>query len=148
MNTGYMGFDLKEQKATILNDGNDPWSTTTLGTVGLAVKNAMRVPEKTVNKYLYIESFAVSQNQVLASFEKATGKKWEVIHVDGEERRKTGLEKMSQGDVFGGAGLLIQYMACVHGNGGDYTKYQERANDLLSLPQESLDAVVGDILKH
>jgi hypothetical protein len=128
-----MGFDLKEHKAIILNQGNNPWSTTTFGSIGLAVKNAMLIPEKTANKYMFINSFTVSQNQVLASLEKATGKKWEVTHVDAEELKKIGLEKMSKGD-FSGAISLIRYMNCVDGHGGNYILYEESANELLSLP--------------
>ena len=141
-----MGFDLKEHKATIFNHGNDAWSTSTLATIGLAVKNAMLIPEKTANKYLFIDSFTVSQIQVLASLEKATGKKWEVTHVDAEEEKKMGMEKMSKGDL-SGAMSLIRYINCVNGHGGNYAEYEESANKLLSLPKQSLDEVVAEILK-
>jgi len=141
-----MGYDLKEHKATIFNNGNDAWSTTTLATIGLAVKNAMLIPEETANKYMFIDSFTVSQNQVLASLEKATGKKWEVAHVDAEEEKEIGLEKMSKGD-FSGAMELIRYINCVDGHGGNYALYEESANELLSLPKEILDEVVEEIVK-
>ena len=141
-----MGYDLKERKATILNDGNTMWSTTTLTTTGLAVKNAMLIPEKTANKYMFIDSFTVSQNQVLESVEKATGEKLEVIHVDGEEEKKIGLEKMSKGD-FSAILTLIRYALCVDGHGGNYMLYEEGANELLSLPKQNLDEVVAEIVK-
>ena len=141
-----MGYNLKERKVTILNDGNDTWSTSTLATIGQAVKNALLIPEQTANKYLFIDSFTVSQNQVLASFEKATGTKWEVTHVDAEEQKKSGFEKMSKGD-FSGAMSLIRYINCVSGHGGNYIEYQESANELLSLPKRTLDEVVAEILK-
>jgi len=143
---GYMGFDLQGHKATIYSHGNDTWSTTTLSSIGLAVKNAMLIPEKTANKYLFIDSFTISQNQVLASLEKATGKKWEVTHVDAEEQKKIGSEKMSKGD-FSGAMLLIRYINCVDGHGGNYMTYKEGANELLSLPKQNLDDVLAEILK-
>lgn len=146
MKFGILGFDLKERKATILNDGNDMWSTTILTTVGLAVKNAMLIPEKTANKYMFIDSFTVSQNQVLASLEKATGEKWEVTHVDAEEEKKAGLEKMAKGD-FSGALALIRYVNCVDGHGGNYMLSEEGANELLSLPKQNLDEVVAEIVK-
>ena len=146
MKLGFMGYDLKEHKATIFNHGNDTWSTSTLATIGLAVKNAMLIPEKTANKYMFIDSFTVSQNQVLASFEKATGKKWEETHVDAEEEKKIGLEKMSKGD-FSGAMSLIRYINCVDGHGGNYIQYRKSADNLLSLPKQTLDEVVAEILK-
>ena len=146
MKSGFMGYDLKEHKATIFNHGNDTWSTSTLSAIGLAVKNAMLIPEKTANRYMYIDSFTVSQNQVLGSFEKATGKKWEVTHVDAEEMKKVGMEKMSNGD-FSGAMSLIRYINCVDGHGGNYIKYKESANELLSLPKQALDEVVAEIVE-
>jgi hypothetical protein len=51
-----MGHDIKEQKALVFNDGGDAWSTTTCPTVGLAVKNAIFIPEKTANKYFITHS--------------------------------------------------------------------------------------------
>jgi hypothetical protein len=78
MKTKYMGINLRKCKATIFNHGNDIWSTTTLATVELLVKNAMLIPEQTANKYLFIDSFTVSENQILASFERLMTKngKW------------------------------------------------------------------------
>lgn len=143
---GFMGFNLKEHKATIFNHGNDTWSTSTLATIGLAVKNALLIPEKTANRYLFIDSFTVSQNQVLASLEKATGAKWETTRVDAEAEKKTGFEKMSKGD-FSGAMSLIRYINCVDGHGGNYAEYQETANELLSLPKQTLDEALAEILK-
>ena len=141
-----MGHDVKGQKAVIFNDGNTAWSTTTSSTIGLAVKNAMLIPEETVNKYLYIDSFAVSQNQVLASLELATGKKWQATQVDAEEQKVEGLEKVAKGD-YTGAMSLIRYINCVPGYGGNYLEYQQSANELLSLPKQALDEVVAEILK-
>lgn len=79
--------NITNQFALIFNDGNKPWSTTTLATSGPAVKNAMVIPEKTSNRYLYIDSFTVLQNQVVASLEKATRKKWHPTHQDAEQKK-------------------------------------------------------------
>lgn len=141
-----MGFDLKENKATIFNEGKDTWSTTKLGSIGMAVKNAMLIPEKTANKYMFIDSFTVSQNDVLAALEKASGKQWDKTHVDAEEQKKVGMEKMANGD-FSGAMSLIRYINCVDGHGGNYAEYEESANQLLSLPKQSLDDAVAELLK-
>ncbi len=146
MQIGFMGLDLKGHKASIFNGGNDTWSTTTRSLIGLAVKNAMLIPDKTANKYMYIDSFTVSQNQVLASFEKATGEKWEVTQVDAEKMKNEGLEKLSKGD-FSGAMSLIRYINCVDGHGGNFIEYEESADQLLSLPKQTLDEVVAGIVK-
>lgn len=141
-----MGFDLRSHTARIVNDGNQAWAATMLDTVGLAVKNAMLVPDKTANQTLYIDSFTVSQNQVLESLEKATGQSWEITHVDANEERKIGEEKMAQGDFFGVLHVL-RYIFCVSGFGADYTTYTESANELLGLPKETLDEAINRIVK-
>ena len=89
---GFMGFDIILQKATIFGYGNDAWSTTTLSSIGLAVVNALKIPEQTANGYMYINSFNVSQNQVLASFQEVTGKKWtiETVGCRGAEKDRPG----------------------------------------------------------
>ena len=141
-----MGFDLSSKKATIFNDGNGKWSTTTFGSIGLAVKNAMLVPEKTANKYIYVDSFTLSQNDILASLEKATGSKWDAEHVDAEGQKAAGLAKMASGD-FSGAMSLIRYINTVEGYGGNFATYKESSNELLSLPKLDLDEVIAGIVK-
>lgn len=113
MKIGVMGFDLKAHTAVIVNEGNDLRSTTTFTTIGLAIKNAMLIPE-TANKYIFINSFTVSQNQVDLAFEKATGEQWDTTHVPAEEEKSVGLEKMSKGD-FRGAMSLIRYLLALTG---------------------------------
>lgn len=146
MKIGYLGIDVKNQKATLYNNGSVRFSTTTLSTIGLAVKNALLMPEQTVNNYLYIDSFTVSQKQILAAFEKATGKKWEVSFADAEVDKKQGLEKMANGD-FSGAAHLIRYINLSEGYGGDFMLYKEGANELLGLPTKSLNEVVEGIVR-
>ncbi|KAF7918016.1 hypothetical protein BELL_0721g00010 [Botrytis elliptica] len=142
----FMGFDLKEQKAVIYNEGKDAYSTTTMASIGTALKNALFHPEETANKYLFISSFHVSQNQILASLEKATDKKWDVSYVDAEEQKKIGMEKMEKGDLSGAMGL-IRYINSVKGYGGDYTEYEEMSNELLGVQKEDLDKVVRGIVE-
>ncbi|KAF7935807.1 uncharacterized protein EAE98_002027 [Botrytis deweyae] len=142
----FMGFDLKEQKAVIYNEGKDAYSTTTMASIGTALKNALFHPEETANKYLFISSFHVSQNQILASLEKATDKKWDVSYVDAEEQKKIGMEKIEKGDLSGAMGL-IRYINSVKGYGGDYTEYEEMSNELLGVQKEDLDKVVRGIVE-
>ena len=143
--SGFMGFDVKNQKVSLFNGGRDKWSTTTISTIGLAVKNALLVPNETANKYLYIESLTVTQSEVVASLEKATGKTWEREQVDAEEMKRSGLEKISKGD-YSGAVSLIRYVTCVHGHGGNYAESQGTANGVLGLPKVTLDEEVRKLV--
>ena len=140
-----MGFDIKERQALIFNDGNIRWSTTTMPTIGLAIKNSFLTPEKTANQYLFVDSFTVTSMEVMASLEKATGGKWKATHVDAEEQKTTALEKVSQGDMTGFMGL-IRYINSVEGYGADHRLEHTTANDLLSLPEEHLDETIIKIV--
>lgn len=49
--------------------------------------------EETKNKYIYVNSFTLTQNQVLGAPEKATGVKFEVEHKKTEDVANEGLAK-------------------------------------------------------
>ncbi len=69
-----------------------------------------------------------------------------MTHVDAEEQKKIGSEKMAKGD-FSGAMSLIRYINCVDGHGGNYINYVESADELLSLPKQTLDEALAEVLK-
>jgi hypothetical protein len=142
---GFMGFDIPNRKAIIYNDGEGSWSTTTLSSIGLAVKNSLLEPEKTANRYIYTASFTVKQNEILKALEKITNSEFNVDWVDAEAQKATGIEKVSKGD-FSGAMLLIRYINSVDGNGGNYALYHPTDNELLSLPKEDLEEVLTSII--
>ena len=142
-----MGFDLSNNQATLIDGGLGKWSTTTLSTVGLAVKNAIIESQATANKVVYVASFTVSQKEILTALERVTGSTWKVTNVDGEQQKKTGQEKMSKGD-FSGAPLLLSYINCVEGHGGNFAMYKETSNGLLGLPKEDLDEVLTRIVNE
>ena len=84
---------------------------------------------------------------MLASLEKATGKKWDVQHTTVKEALAVGQEKMGKGDFAGGLPPLI--LAGLYGAEyeADHTKTRELANDLLGLKMENLDDIVAEVVK-
>lgn len=146
LQTGFLEFDLKSQTATICDDGTNKWSTTTLSTVGKAVVSILLHPAETKNKYIYIASFTVSQNEVLAAVEKASGKKWEVIKTTSNEQMKIGQEKMIKHD-YSGVKPLILAATYGEGRGSNFASGESLSNDMLGLPKEDLDEVVAKVIK-
>jgi hypothetical protein len=138
---------MERRHATIVDHGTSRWSATTRSTTGHAVKNAILSPERTSNKYLFIESFNVSQRDILASLQDVTGAKWDVTYHDAEEEKRLALEKLAKGN-YSGIPTLMRYITCVKGYGGNYMDSEESANKLLSLPAESLDEVLAGLTKH
>ena len=115
--------------------------------VGLAVKNALLLPNETVNRYFCVEILTVSQSDVVGSLEKAMGNPWEREHVDAEEMKRSDLEKMSKGDDSGMVSL-IRYVNCVPGHGGNYAEDRGTADGVLGLPNATLDEEVRTLVSR
>ena len=141
-----MSFDIPSRKAKIYDDGNKEFSATTIGFVGEAVVGILRAPEATANQDLYVSSFTTCGNEILASFEKATGQKWEVERVSSEEEASEGRAKMARGDR---SGFLQLAKASLYGlgHGHDIVFHEEDlANSVLGLQKESLDDVIAGLV--
>ncbi|KAK4609201.1 hypothetical protein CLAFUW4_14763 [Fulvia fulva] len=103
-----LGFQLNVNGTTRLYDNPDRRiSYTTLPDIGKAVANILKKPEETKNRAVYIQSAAVSQNELLAIAKKVKpGFKGETEKIDTEQILKdsyAGLEK--GGEAIGGAML-------------------------------------------
>lgn len=146
LQTGFLGFDLAARKAQIYDSGNVKWSATTLSSVGLSVTGTLKNAEKTANQHIFVDSFTISQNELLASLEKATGKKWEVEHMDSEKQTKWAQQAMKDGNM-GGLYTLLLIATYSGKHGGDFPAHQKMANDLLGLPKENMDDVVAAVVK-
>ena len=124
------------------------FSLKTKETIGhtLATSLLKKRPE-TKNKYHFISSFSVSMNDILAAFEKATGGKWDVKHVDSDEMIKEGKRKISEGDVGGGSGILAFAVNVVEGSGkGDDALEGVEANEILGVKQEDVNDAVRKLV--
>jgi len=145
MESGFLGFDLKNNTALIYDSGDEGISVTNMGTTAKAIESILNNPTATVNKYIYITSFTVSQNDILKSLEKTTGKTWTVNKADTKEGEREGREKLAKGDFSGIRGLLARLM---YGGdtGGNFTSNPEGvANELLNLSSEDLDKTIEAI---
>lgn len=117
-----------------------------MGTTAKAIESILNNHTATANKYIYISSFTVSQNNILQSLEKITGKTWTVNKADTKKGEREGREKLAKGDFSGFRELLACLM---HGEdtGGDFTGSPEGvANELLNLPNEDLDKTIEAII--
>ncbi|KZF22473.1 NAD(P)-binding protein [Xylona heveae TC161] len=145
LKAGFLGFDLKSNTATIFDDGNRPFSTTTIATVGTAVANSLARPSQTANKIVYVSSVVTTQNEVLAAYEKATGKKWQVKKESTEESAKIGGEKLAKGDL---SGFINVVRAVTYGPqyAGNWEAGPGSDNELLAIPQENVFETVQRIV--
>ena len=79
------------------------------------------------------------------SLEKATGKEWTKNQVDLDDAVRDANEKLGRGD-YSGLVTMIKGMMMDPATGCDFDKRGEVANELLDLPEESLDEVVQNVV--
>ncbi|EED12198.1 conserved hypothetical protein [Talaromyces stipitatus ATCC 10500] len=138
---GFGGLNIPAGTATIFDGGNIPYEATTLAQVGRAIAKSLKKPELTKNQYVYVNSFTVTQNQVLAAIEKASGKKFKTSESTVEELFSGGAEQWKSGNPMG---VLAMIAGAVYGKGGlaQFSTKQGLWNEKLGLPQEDLNEVV------
>jgi nucleoside-diphosphate-sugar epimerase len=130
--------------ARIFDGGEIKWSATTLDTVAKATVAVLLKAEETKNRRLFIESFLITQNQLLAVLEKVTERKWEAEQVESEKfivETKNEIDRNpgnhdAREDLVGVVGIIE----------GNWEEKDGFANELLGLKQEDLEEVVRKIL--
>jgi putative NADH-flavin reductase len=142
-----LSVDLGRRKMKVFDGGDGRWSASTLSRVGEAVVRVLQREEETRNKMLYVQSFCVSQNEVLRSLERATGETWKVEQVDS----KTFIAEMkgvldgepSEEEKSRASEALVSVAGIID---GDWEGKKGFANGLLGLEGENLDQVVKRVV--
>ncbi|KAG5770244.1 hypothetical protein H9Q72_002818 [Fusarium xylarioides] len=144
------GFDFPNKKVTFYDEGKTRVNTTTWPQTGRALAalvNMKKLPQDEndksttlahfANKPVYIKSFTINQRELLDSVNKVLGqtdKDWTFSHQPAAERFQEGLDELSKGV---GTGFLKALYSRAFYPTGDGVF--ETHNDLLGLPEESLD---------
>ncbi|KAJ5757014.1 uncharacterized protein N7511_007196 [Penicillium nucicola] len=142
------GVDFANRSATLFDDGDVKISTSTWPQVGRAVASLLSLPvsadgaclEKLRNQVVYVDSFTVSQRDMLDSVYRVTGTTkvdWKITAESAKERYEGGVEAMQKGDVVGFAKMLYTRVFYKDGS-GDFSG-KGTLNRVLGLPEEDLD---------
>ncbi|KAK5165964.1 uncharacterized protein LTR77_008888 [Saxophila tyrrhenica] len=135
---------LKERKMDFLDDGETKWSASTLERIGEATARILLHPDETRNKIVYVQSFCVTQDEVFAAFERATGEKWEKISYDAKKYEAEEKRKADAGDL-DAVENLVWLLGALDAN---WEAKQNFAMKTLGLENENLDAAVQRIVKE
>lgn len=141
----FLHFNLPERKADIIDDGNVKSSQATLAQIARATVRILQRPEKTKNRMLFIQSFCVSQNEILASLEKAMPhkeRKWEITRYESEAFIKEKKALADAGDLQAIEDLVF-VLGAIDGN---WEGKPDFAMELLGLEEEDLDEVVQKVV--
>jgi hypothetical protein len=153
----FFGFDIKNRKATLLDDGTKKINTITWDQCGRALAALLSLPEGRAspsvsdwkNKPLYVSSFLVSQRDMLDSLNRvlgATDNDWDITYVASAQRHADGLAQFQKGERIGLAKALYARVFFPDG-WGDYQSTRGLANDTLGLPKESLDQATKEAVE-
>jgi uncharacterized protein YbjT (DUF2867 family) len=142
LSTGFLHFFLDRREAYFLDGGDIPTSMSTLPRVADATVRLLQRPDATANRTLYVQSFSLTQRQLLASLEKATGgEPWKVHDERSADVLEANQRKIDEDAPDKGPATEVS----VHVLGtlySDWTKKDGFAMDLLGLEDEDLDEVV------
>lgn len=142
LRANFLHFNLATRRAEIIDDGDTRSSQATLAQIARATVRILQRPEETRNRMLFIQSFCVSQNEVLRSLEKATGARWETQRFDSEEFIREKKALADQGDK-NAIEDLVFVLGAINGN---WEGLPDFAMDLLGLENEDLDEVVQKVV--
>jgi len=142
LKSGLLQFDIEARKARILDGGEIKWSATTIETIATAVVRVLQKEDETKNRMLYIQSFCVTQNEVLKSLERVTGQSWQIENVDSDEYIREAKVRLDQRDPKARVDL-VSALGLVDAN---WEGKDDVANSLLGLKTEDLHQVVREVI--
>ncbi|KAF2256210.1 NAD(P)-binding protein [Trematosphaeria pertusa] len=135
---GLLKFNVAGRKAYILDGGDIKFSASNLSFIANAVVRVLEKPDETQNRILYVHGLYVTQNEVLAALEKATGNTWEKIPQSSEEELAKERPKMAAGDK-----EAVEEIVAVWGIvASDWKQRKGFANEMLGLREDDLEETV------
>ncbi|KAL4965261.1 aromatic alcohol reductase [Aspergillus stella-maris] len=143
-------LDFGSQSAILYNGGDVRFSATLLSDVARAVVGVVECLDETRNRVVYVQSAAVTQNQLLGYVKERDGKDWNVTVKGTEEVRKESLDEMAKGEQADIDGAMLGF--CIVGSwdpeyGCDFSGHLD--NELLGmreLTEAELRGVVGGFM--
>lgn len=155
---GLMGWNVPEREAVIFDGGDIEYEATNVDQLGRAVAASLTDDhfEATKNNYVYVNSFTVTQNKILAILEELTGDKFAITHSTRADISKSGWEtynaaiaagKIAEGGYFPGVLEIITGQILDKDALNGYSKRKELWNDELGLPKDDLKKTLAKIVE-
>ncbi|GFF56722.1 hypothetical protein IFM62136_03199 [Aspergillus lentulus] len=126
-------LNYESHTAVLYDDGNHPFSTTSVNTIGKAVAAALKDARATKNRVLRIHNTVLTQQKLLALARKhaAPGVVWKESRVDADAELASAIKRVTTGDLSPLALLAVIRAAVL---GGKYeAEYKDVDNEWLGL---------------
>nr|XP_052990434.1 uncharacterized protein J7T55_000704 [Diaporthe amygdali]KAJ0110271.1 hypothetical protein J7T55_000704 [Diaporthe amygdali] len=149
LRTGFMGINLFEKRAELMDGGDNRVVWTTLDSVGKAVAGVMEHPEETENRPVYVQSVVKSCHEMLKHAQAALGTDgWQVVSVNAEEANNKALSDLFSGKFdMSTFGTMIRFANSRSETSAPWVKSD---NGLLRVPSMSdgdLEGLIRSIAK-
>ncbi|KAH6897368.1 hypothetical protein B0T10DRAFT_544701 [Thelonectria olida] len=143
----FLGMHIKEKRFVFWDDGEGWMSTTTEENTAMALVNALTKKwEETKNRIVYLSDFAITQKMLLEAIERISGEKFATEKINTAEFIKEKQAAVEAGDPYAVYSLIeTGFVAGTYG--GHVEKEGEVMNEVLGLPQKTLDEVVKAALE-
>ena len=112
------GWSLENNKATVCDGGDTPFEATTMPQLGHAVVAVLRHQDLVTNQNVCVNSFTVTQNQIIKSFERAGNGQLAVTHARTDSTWQRGVEQVQKGGTECMQGVVKIITAAFYGHGG------------------------------
>ena len=144
-----IGFDMHNRSALIYDSGTEPFTAVTLHGLGQAVVGVLQNPAETANRFVRVRSVQTCQNEVLGTFEKVTGCKWDVRQATTKELYEAGRRKKEGGDMRWVADLIaMQLYEAGAGRSLVAPSWEESDSPMLGVAEETVEAIVEKAMKE
>jgi len=155
LRTGFLDVDVEKRTIELWDDGNVPFTVTSLSVVARTVAKLLTDPaayEASRNTYIYTGSVTTTQAELLAAAEKATNAKFEIERIDGQKLVSESTTKLGAGDATA-AIALVKSIALARYDGEaltDLRKYGLLFNEKFGIEDKygSTEEIVANVVKN
>lgn len=142
----FLGVHVAERRFVFWDDGEGLFSCTTEENTAAGVVQALKNPDATRNRDVFLSDFSISQKQLLESLERIHGVKYATETVDSKAYIKERQAAEAAGDKIA-VYNLVEVAIATGQYGIHFEKEGEVWNERLGLPKQTLDGVIEEGLK-
>jgi hypothetical protein len=147
LKSGLCGFDIPNKTATLIDGGRTRFTATNIAQIARTIIAVLEQPDTVANSFVYVESLTVSQLDILAVLQDATGEDWTIKDEGSDGLKVIGFQKLQKGDAAGGGNVIIAAMLSEAALGDNSKTESGLWNERLDLPKENLGDVVRTVLE-
>lgn len=153
LRVGFLGVDVEKSTAEVWDDGDVPFTATTLSVVARTVVKLLTdaaAYKASRNAYIYVGSVTTTQKELLAAAEKATNAQFAVTRLESDQLIADSVTKLAGGDIVA-MFPLVKAVGLARFDGEaltDLRKYGQLFNERFGIKDDSIEEIVATVVKY